>query len=132
MVLTVVTAEFNIVEPDMGDIELIEACFEVQLNRTLNRDAIFELVESNLTTAELMTDYYINVSSTLLTIPAGSRGYLRECFNFTILGDDTIEDDETIVYSIRPLSELDTVEFPQSSNSSLTVNIIDNDGKQAT
>ena len=53
-------------------------------------------------------DYYVNLDTFFLTVPAGTVGYFTTCFDLTVIGDNTFEMDDLI-----PLSEQDSVVFPE-------------------
>ncbi len=115
-------------ELDTRDFATVRACFTAELDRPLfTRDAVFEFILSNLTTATFGVDFIPNTNNSFLTIPATFSGRFEECIEVFIIGDNDIETDEVVVYDLIPLSSLDTVLFP-SGASSLVINILENDG----
>lgn len=123
LTLVIPTAVFNITEPDEGEVANVTACFEAGVDIPRRRDADFELILSNLTTAN-STEF---IPSSALRVRMDFSGFFNSCVDFIILGDDLVESDEVIIVDIRPLSDRDRVQFSDGSDS-LTVNIIDNDG----
>ena len=117
---------FNITEPDEGETVGIEVCFEASVDLPRRTDAIFALLISNSTTANV-ADFSIQPS---LIIPTGFGGFYNQCVEIDIFGDNRFESSELIVVEVRPLAEGDRVQFPEESSESLQVNIIDNDGKK--
>ena len=101
-------------EPDTAT-----ACFTSDITQPLNRDAIFEISLSNVTTASIQLDFDPEFDFHFLTIQTGFNGLYEMCVNISILEDDEriIEVDETIVYDVIPLSELDRVNFPRNLSS---------------
>lgn len=103
-------------------------CFSTQLNRTLNRDTVFNFVLADSTTANSGTDFVFD--NPFLRFTAGSSGDLMQCAEITITGDSIVENDESIAYNLIAMSDLDTV-LP-SETDALTVNIVDDDGECVT
>lgn len=128
MALRINPSEFSIVEPGVGEVSVARSCYTASINRTLNRNVDFQFILSASTTAA-MSEYTLNISSPIITIPYGFRGEFQECVNIVIGGDDITENDERILYDIRALSVLDTVEFLENTNSSLLIDIIETNGK---
>ena len=116
-----------VTEPDTDDDSVVTVCFNATVILPRRRDAVFELVFNNgTTTATLDVDFSLN--STLITIPSGTSGYFSDCVDLVIVGDNTIEEDELVVYDLVPLSYNDSVIFPEGLDS-ISVTILDNDGK---
>ena len=109
---------------------MVRACYAASVPRTLNRDVSFQFeLQSNMSTTSLGGDY--SILNDNLTIPYGFRGQYSGCINLVVFGDDIVEDDETIAYTLVPLSNLDSVQFLNNSNGyELTVR--DTDGKNRT
>ena len=99
------------------------------MEETLNRNAVYQLVQSISTTATNGLDFFIPTTS--LTVPGDFVGEFVTCINFTIIGDNIFEGNETIVFDVVPQFVVDTVQFPENM-SSVIVNILDNDGNYNT
>ena len=129
VVLTVLTAEVNVTEPDAGQTTTVTGCFSANLTQPRMMDHSFEFVLSSLSTASPGLDFFPNLSSPLLTIPASFTGSVyATCLDVLILGDNTPEvSPEVAVYTLRPLAPQDSVVYPLGRNS-LVINIFDNDG----
>ena len=127
VVLTVLTPKANVTEPDAGNITSVQACYNVSIDQPLNEDAIFTFMASPYSTATQDLDYYVDLPSLNLTIYAGNEAPFTTCFDIIIIGDNMVEDDENLVYNLVPLSEQDSVVFPEGFEN-LTLLIIDNDG----
>ena len=128
MILTVNSSVVNIMEPDDDENMTVAVCFMAYISTTLDRDAEFNLTPSNMSTATIDYDFYLNTSLPV-TIAAGSRGNFSVCIDFVVIGDKRVEDLETVVYEITPISEFDLVLFqPDTNFSRLIVNITDNLG----
>ena len=89
---------------------------------------MFELALNDTTTATLDYDFLLRRSYPDITITAGFYGNFSECADLVVIGDDVYEENETIVYTITPQAEQDSVEY-ESGMDSLAVTIIDDDGK---
>lgn len=87
------------------------------------RDATFEFSLSDSTTASA-NDFIFNITANTLIIPTGFNGSYITCVEVIIIGDARVESNETVVLDLRPLSDLDRVEFSGRSNS-LNINILD-------
>lgn len=122
------SAEETVLEPDSCDLVFVSGCFSANVEEPLNSSAVFEFIPSNLTTASY-ADFVEQTSSPFLTIPSGFVGQYDECLNIAIIGDDKVEEDERIVYSLVPISERDRVTFPPNSTELLVINILNNDSK---
>ncbi len=125
-----VSVEPIILEPDSNQITLLEVCFRAQINRTLLRDAVFEL-EMLSSTATLGVDFLPAMLLGNISIPAGFQGLFNECSIIYIIGDDEREENENIVYSFTALSEMDSVYIPPSvlyEEDAIRIVIYDNDG----
>lgn len=131
MTLNVHEAVINIVEPDYGEHVNATGCFSAYIDQPLNRSAIFVFIVNNMTNATLGSDIqFTTISPPYLAIPAYFSGTFNECVTIIVLGDNAIEDNERLVFDIRPLSSFDRVEFPAFSGAdSFILNIFDNDGK---
>lgn len=127
LTLVITTAVFYITEPDEGDRTVLSQCFEATVAQPRRNDALFEFILSNSTTALPEVDIMFSTPSPILTVPAGFSGFFNVCAELTILGDDLVEDNEVVIYSVVPLSDSDVVQFPEGADS-LILNIIDNDG----
>ena len=128
VVLTVLTAETNVTEPDVGQNTTVTGCFSANLTQPLMMNHSFEFVLSANSTARFGVDFLPNISS-VLTIPANfSRSLFSACVDITIFGDNIPEiNPEVVVYTIRPLALQDSVVYPLGANS-LVINIFDSDG----
>lgn len=123
--LTVVSADESIVESDLGESSTVTTCFRTNLSQPLNRDASFQLILSNPTTATLGLDFLL--ANNFIIIPGDFIGEFTQCVDFEIIGDNFFEGNETVVYEIEAQSVIDTVLFPGNATS-ITINILDNDG----
>lgn len=127
------TVELNVVTPlttrtELTDgLDTVRLCFSAQLNRTLNRNATFNFLFSDLSTASLNTDFTFT-SPSYLTFTAGSSGDVMSCIEIEIDGDFLVENDEYIIYDLVPVYELDRV-LP-SETSAFTINVVDDDGEE--
>lgn len=121
-------------EGDAGELQLINFVVTANVTNALLRNVQFELVMTYQTTAS-MEDYRLELDSPLITIPAGFTGIFTTYINITILGDNIIEDNETVAYCLRPRTLGDLVRDNDrgivSDSVTLTINIIDNDGKNS-
>ena len=99
------------------------------MEEPLNRNAVYQLIQSISTTATNGLDFFVSTGS--LTVPGDFVGEFVTCINFTIIGDNIFEENETIVFDVVPQFVIDTVQFPENM-SSLIVNILDNDGNYYT
>ena len=126
---TVLTAEINVTEPDVGQTTTVTGCFSASLTQPRMMSHFFEFVLSPDSTASLGADFFPNISS-ILTIPASfNESLFSACVDFIILGDNIPENSpEVAVYTIRPLALPDSVVYSQGRDS-LVINIFDNDGK---
>ena len=118
----------NVSEPAFGNITLVPMCFTAQVNMPLDRDAIFDLSLSNLSTASISDDFILNTSNPL-TIVAGFYGNFSGCIDFVVIGNQDIEDTETVIYEITVRSMFDRVVFPSNASNLLIVTIFDNLGE---
>jgi len=125
--LFVQTAEFNVLEPELGQSLVITECFIANITQTRSMDDVFEFNLLNSSTATAGVDFFINHNSSLI-IPANFTGIYSQCVDIVILGDGLTEGDELIEYSVRPLSVENSVQYAFGSNS-LRISIIDNNGK---
>ena len=126
VVLNVMTPVTTEMENDAGAISL---CFSAQINRTLNRNATFNFLLADSTTASVNTDF-ISASPSYITFTAGMSGDLARCIDIVVRGDSLVENNEYIVYDLVPVYDLDRV-YP-SGTPAVTVNIVDDDGKNKT
>ena len=115
-------------EPDIDETEHVAHCFTVRSDNSLVRDVIFNFTLSPVSTASINIDFYLNTSSSALTIPAGSSGNISMCLDFAIFGDREFEVTEVIAYELSPSSQFDQVVFPPGSNNLLLVNVSNNLG----
>ena len=107
-----------IAEPKNGEYISVEVCYRVNITSSLDRDAIFDLIFSPTSTANISTDFYLNTSTPLIIGNETLSG--RGCINFVVIGDDEDEaDTETIAYALRPRSQFDRVVFPSDATSDL-------------
>lgn len=126
------TAEFNITELDEGENITVTVCFSAIVSEVLNRDAVFEFVDTSnesVAIASLYSDFIYGFSPRLLTVPRNFTGLFQRCLDFIVLGDDLIEFDEVIALVVQPLNGIDSVVYPLNSES-LRINIFDNDGQK--
>ena len=119
--------DITVLELDVGqNYGVVSTCFQATVLQPLDREAIFGLFIANLTTtASSGYDFYPNISVPDVIIPIGFSGDFFGCIDIIIVGDDVAEDDELVVYDVRPFSENDRVLSPER----VTIRIIDNDGK---
>lgn len=132
MVLTVPVAVANVTEPDIGQFTTVTGCFVANLSIPRTVDHLFEFALSSESTAIAGIDFFPNLSSPFLVIPAGviDSAYTT-CVDVVIFGDNTPEPSpEVVIYDIVPLSFQDSVAYPPGFTS-LIINIFDNDnGKE--
>lgn len=114
-------AVFNITEPDEGEEVNTLVCFEAMVDIPRRRDAVFQFAISNLTTFTS-----VNFSANLM-IPMDFVGLFNSCLNLTLVGDSIVESNTAFTVEVLPLSDRDTVQFPQGADS-LIFNVFDNDG----
>ena len=112
----------TVVEPDMFDFINIDLCFTANVSQPLGRDAVFEFVLANTSTATIFEDYAPNIAAPFLTIPALFSGQFFTCAVIQIFGDNEVEGNEVIVSDLVPLSPQDSV----ANDSTLVITIIDN------
>lgn len=125
--LIVQFASITIKEADNGSESNGSFIFSAKFNQPRSRDSVFELVLSDSTTATQVVDYVVDTQN--ITLPADLEGdEFESVFYVIIFGDDIYEQNEQIVFYIRPLSDKDSVEFPSGADS-LDVTIVDNDGQ---
>jgi hypothetical protein len=111
----------NITEPDEMNVT-VSSCFRANTTRSRRKPAVFMLTFLNSSTAYQGLDFNVDHNPNV-AIPAGFLGLFMECVNISIIGDNIIEGDEVIEYSVEPISEGDSVD-----PGPLRVNILDNDG----
>ena len=117
----------NVTEPDEGENNtLISSCFQANVTRMHRRDAVFQFVLLNSSTAYLDSDYMIDHDYVI--IPTGFIGLFTECVSIMIIGDNMIEENEVIEYNVLPTAERDSV-TNYGGYDPLRVTIFDNDGK---
>lgn len=126
VILNVETPVVTVTEMEQGATETVNLCFSAQINRTLNRNATFNFLLTNYTTANVSTDF-ISAYPSYITFTAGSSGNMSCCIDVVVIGDSLVENNETIVYDIVPVYDLDRV-LPAGSPA-VTINVIDDDGK---
>ena len=119
-------------EPN-GEYKIVEVCFTAIVFSTLDRAAVFDLILSPTSTANISTDFYLNTSTSLIidseTISShghddtssgsGAGRRVSGCIEFVVIGDEEDEETETIAYEIRPRSQFDRVVFPSEATSDL-------------
>ncbi len=127
--LVVPEAEFFITEGDINVSMNVSVMVTSTLTQPQLRPILFELVLSDLTTAS--PEEY-SLTNSFVIIPANTVGTFSTSITITLIGDNIIEANETIVYYLRPRTVGDMVNFtlPDGSNA-ITINIIDNDGKSS-
>ena len=128
LTLVVLQYEMYVTELDSGYDSVVTVCFNATVSEQRRREAVFELVLDNTTTATLDYDFFPNNTDLFITIPSGFYGNFSDCVDLVIVGDNLVEDDELVVYDLVPLSDKDYVMFPGGLDS-ISVTIIDNDGK---
>jgi hypothetical protein len=112
-----------VTEPNDGTNVTVSSCFQANVTRPRRRAAMFVLTFLNTSTAYQGLDFIVE-RALYIAIPAGFSGVFTECVNISILGDNIIEGDEVIEYSVMPMSDRDLVDI----SGPLRVNILDNDG----
>lgn len=123
--LTLVSAD-DVLELDSGEFSIARACFTANFIEPLNRAASFYFIFSSLSTANLENDYYI-ASSPFITIPIFFTGNFTRCIEVEVIGDNIMEDDETVVIEFLIQAISDTVTFPGNSNLVVMQILNDND-----
>ena len=126
--LTALSPEVNVTEPDEGGNVTFTSCFEAEISQPRKTDAVFELVLLNSSTAALNYDYTFSSDLQSITFPTGFYGDFSYCLNVTVRGDVMTEDNELIEIGVRPLAPRDSVYYA-GNVSTLRFYIIDNDGK---
>ena len=112
----------SVTEEDEGSVERM-ACFYVAVNRPRDREVVYELVFSNMSTATYGVDFEVYPLN--VTVPTNFEGEVyMSCVRVTILGDDVVEEDEYFRYRIEPLYMQDRV----NGSDVFMVTIIDEDG----
>lgn len=124
MTLRLESTRFNITEPDFGEFRSATVCFTASFSQPTTMNVTFHLELSNMSTASVGNDF---VPIPFIVIPSGSSGSFRSCIDFTVVGDNFVENDEIVQYDILPLGS-NRVEFPFNLPQFLAFNIIDNDG----
>lgn len=129
MVLNSLTPELTVIEPDSGSFTSMQVCFVTNLDlaQPLGRFAVFEFIPTDMATAEIGSDFFVDIATEFLFFPPNATGFQVRCINVTVIGDDLFEEDEVVDYQLLPLSELDSVTYV--SGNSVRLNIINNDGK---
>ena len=128
--LFVQTAEFNVLEPVLGQSVVVTGCFFTNITQMRSTDDVFEFTLLNSSMATDGLDFFVNSSSPFITIPATFTGIYFECVDIEIFGDNITEGNELIEYSLQPLSSEDTVQYPPGSDS-IRISIFD-DGMSCT
>ena len=127
--LNVLETKHSILEPGSGSFTTATSCFSANISHPLNRDAEFKFVPSNLTTATPDVDFQTNGAGALLTIPMNFSGDFLDCVDIAvIIGDDSLEENELVVYELRAVSPLDRV-FPPNSSTLVFYIVNNNTGK---
>ena len=125
--VTLFLSNVNIIEPDLGENETVEVCFNVEFNLPRRRDAVFNFTFSSSSTAIPGVDFYPQYLE--IRVPAYiNYNDTRHCFNITIVGDIDEEGDETIVFDVLARAEEDLVVFPPNS-SAFVITLVDVLGK---
>ena len=113
-----------VTEEDEGSVERM-ACFYVAVNRPRDREVVYQLVFSNMSTATYGVDFEVYPLN--VTVPTNfDEDVFMSCVRVTILGDDVVEEDEIIRYRTEPLYMQDRV----NGSDVLIVTILDEDGKK--
>ena len=120
--MTVLTAELNVTEPDIGQSTTVTGCFSVNLTQPRTMNHSFELfVLSPNSTASLGSDFFPSLP--FLTIPAAdfNESVYTTCVDIIIVFGDSLAEVspgyEVVVYAIRPLAPQDGVVYPQDRDS---------------
>ena len=100
------------------------ACFYVAVNQPRDREVVYDLYLSNMSTATYGVDFEVYPLNVTVPIEFGGSVY-TSCVTVTILGDDLVEEDEFFRYRIDPLNPQDLVD----GSNVLMVTIVDEDGK---
>ena len=113
----------QIKEPKNGEYKSVEVCYTANITSPLDRDAVFDLILSPTSTANISTDFYLNTSNPLI-IESGQQsggGVVSGCIHLVVIGDEEDEaDTETIAYEIRARSDkFDRVVFRSDAPSNL-------------
>ena len=125
--VTLFLSNVDIIEPDLGENETVEVCFNVEFNLPRRRDAVFNFTFSSSSTAIPGVDFYPQYLE--IRVPAYiNYNDTRHCFNITIVGDIDEEGDETIVFDVLARAEEDMVAFPPNS-SAFVITLVDVLGK---
>jgi hypothetical protein len=123
LILMVQDPVINATEPNDGTNVTVSSCFQANVTRPRRRAAMFVLTFLNSSTAYEGLDFIVEHVS-YIAIPGGFSGVFTECVNISITGDNIIEGDEVIEYSVMPMSDRDMLDI----SGPLRVNIFDNDG----
>ena len=130
-------------EPKDGEYRAVKVCYTAVITSPLDGAAVFDLILSPTSTANISTDFYLNTSTSLIIVSegisssddnetlsgSGSNETLSGCIEFVVIGDEEDEGDtEMIAYEIRPTSPLDRVVFPSDATSDLILVYIFNIG----
>ena len=128
VVLTVLTAEFNVTEPSDGQNTTVTVCFSASLTQPRTMNHSFQFTFSSNSTARLNFDFS-PIDTPFLNIPTSFNGTVyMACLNFLIIGDGVPEvSPEVVEYTIIPLELQDSVVYAQGRNS-IVINIFDSDG----
>ena len=127
--LEVLNSEENITEGDRGQETAVSFCFKAVIQQPLINVVTFGLIESlNDTTSMIGAEFYPNVTVPDVIIPIGFSGIFMQCIDIVVIGDNVVEENEVIVYSVVSFSGRDVVRFPGNANS-LVINIQDDDGE---
>ena len=99
-----------------------QVCFVALLNHPRDRDVVYEFILSNSSTATPGADFYIQPNITISTTV--DEDVYRFCIYIDIFEDTIVEENEMVVYYVRPLAQEDSVNGSQT----LVVTLIDDDG----
>ena len=66
MTITIYDSEKLVIEPDEGENTTVTICYTVDVTSTLERDAVFDLVLSPASTANISIDFYLATANPLL------------------------------------------------------------------
>ena len=123
----------QIKEPKNGEYKTVEVCYTVNITSLLDRDAVFDLILSPTSTANISTDFYLNTTSPLIIesgpsgtfYGSGSGGVESSCIHLVVIGDEENEDTEIIAYELRARSDFDRVVFPSTISNLILVHVFD-------
>ena len=126
--LTGITLQVEAIDASITEPGTMIVCFTSEISLPLKREASFQVLLSNLTTATPDSDFLPEYDSSLLTLPTNFSGAYEMCIDVIVFDDEEVESDEIIAYDVTPLSELDNIEL-KGDGSSLAFTVFDDDGK---